>query len=69
MKQFIDTTGGLWFQGKLVNKVVAAFTSAQNTYGGQESTLFDIPILNHRNDQAKLPEKYNQSLVEDKNYG
>lgn len=38
-KQFIDTTGGLWFQGKLANKVVSAFTSAQNPHGGQESTL------------------------------
>lgn len=38
-KQFIDTTGGLWFQGKLANKAVSAFTSAQNPHGGQESTL------------------------------
>ena len=28
MKQFLDTTGGLWFNGKLVNKVVSAMTSA-----------------------------------------
>ena len=42
MKQFIDTTGGLWFQGKLANKVVAAFTSAQNAHGGQESTLLAL---------------------------
>jgi len=42
MKQFIDTTGGLWFQGKLANKVVAAFTSAQNPHGGQESTLLAL---------------------------
>lgn len=42
MKQFIDSTGGLWFQGKLANKVVAAFTSAQNAHGGQESTLLAL---------------------------
>lgn len=30
MRQFLDTTGGLWFRGKLVNKVVSAMTSAQN---------------------------------------
>lgn len=42
MKQFIDTTGGLWFQGKLANKVAAAFTSAQNPHGGQESTLLAL---------------------------
>lgn len=42
MKQFIDTTGGIWMQGKLANKVVAAFTSAQNTHGGQESTILAL---------------------------
>jgi len=39
LKQFLDSTGGLWFQGKLANKVVSAMTSAQNAHGGQESTL------------------------------
>jgi len=39
MKQFIDTLGGLWFTGKLANKGATAFTSAQNTHGGNESTL------------------------------
>lgn len=42
MKQFIDTTGGLWFQGKLANKVVSGFTSAQNPHGGQETTLLAL---------------------------
>lgn len=42
MKQFIDTTGPLWAQGKLSNKAVAAFTSAQNPHGGQESTLLAL---------------------------
>ncbi|MDR6225280.1 NAD(P)H:quinone oxidoreductase [Desmospora profundinema] len=39
MKQFLDTTGGLWFEGKLVNKVVSAMTSASNSHGGQEATV------------------------------
>lgn len=39
LKQFLDSTGGLWFNGKLVDKAVAGFTSAQNPHGGQESTL------------------------------
>ncbi|WP_216831336.1 NAD(P)H:quinone oxidoreductase [Alkalihalobacterium elongatum] len=42
LKQFIDTTGGLWFHGKLVNKVVSAMTSAQNPHGGQEATLLSL---------------------------
>lgn len=42
MKQFLDTTGGLWFQGKLINKVVSAMTSAQNDHGGQEATILSL---------------------------
>ena len=42
LKQFIDTVGGLWFQGKLADKVVGGFTSAQNAHGGQESTLLSM---------------------------
>ncbi|WP_078556780.1 NAD(P)H:quinone oxidoreductase [Bacillus alkalicellulosilyticus] len=42
MKQFLDTTGGLWFNGKLVNKVVSAMSSASNLHGGQEATILGI---------------------------
>lgn len=39
VQAFIDTTGGLWLQGKLANKVVTGMTSAANPHGGQESTI------------------------------
>jgi NAD(P)H dehydrogenase (quinone) len=42
LKGFIDSAGGLWFQGKLANKVYAGFTSAQNAHGGHESTLLAL---------------------------
>lgn len=42
LKQFIDTTGPLWAQGKLANKVVAAFAGAMNAHGGQESTILAL---------------------------
>jgi len=42
VKQFLDTTGGLWFHGKLANKVVSAMTSAQNAHGGQEQTILQL---------------------------
>lgn len=42
LKAFIDTTGGLWYQGKLADKVYAGFTSAANPHGGQESTLLAL---------------------------
>jgi len=42
MKQFFDTLGGLWFQGKLTNKVVSAMASAGNAHGGQEATILSL---------------------------
>lgn len=39
VKQFIDMQGGYWAQGKLMNKVVSAMSSAQNPHGGQEATV------------------------------
>ncbi|PZM66687.1 NAD(P)H:quinone oxidoreductase [Paenibacillus dendritiformis] len=42
MKQFLDTTGGLWAQGKLTNKVVSAMASAGNSHGGQEATILSL---------------------------
>ncbi|RAW00296.1 NAD(P)H:quinone oxidoreductase [Pseudochryseolinea flava] len=42
MKQFLDTTGGLWQSGKLANKVVTAMSSAVNPHGGQEETILAL---------------------------
>ncbi|WP_226682458.1 NAD(P)H:quinone oxidoreductase [Sutcliffiella horikoshii] len=42
MKQFLDTTGGLWAEGKLANKVASAMTSASNPHGGQEQTILNL---------------------------
>ena len=42
LKQFIDTTGPLWQQGKLAGKVYSAFTSSSTAHGGQESTLLSL---------------------------
>lgn len=44
MKQFLDTTGGVWAQGKLVNKVVSAMSSAGNPHGGQEATIQSLYV-------------------------
>lgn len=41
-QQFLDSTGGLWAQGKLANKTVSAMSSAQNAHGGQEATVLAI---------------------------
>ncbi|WP_030157983.1 NAD(P)H:quinone oxidoreductase [Glycomyces sp. NRRL B-16210] len=42
IKQFIDTTGPLWQQGKLIDKVMSTFTSTQTSHGGQESTILAL---------------------------
>ncbi|MCW3820497.1 NAD(P)H:quinone oxidoreductase [Micromonospora sp. DR5-3] len=39
LKQFIDTLGGLWAQGKLADKVYSGFTSSATLHAGQETTL------------------------------
>lgn len=39
LKQFLDTTGGLWAKGLLADKVYAAITSTGTSHGGQETTL------------------------------
>ncbi|MFB7495974.1 NAD(P)H:quinone oxidoreductase [Streptomyces sp. NPDC056161] len=42
LKQFIDTLGGLWAQGKLSDKVYSGFVTTATTHGGQESTLLAL---------------------------
>jgi NAD(P)H dehydrogenase (quinone) len=42
LKQFLDTTAGLWAAGELSDKPVTAFTSAINAHGGNESTLLAL---------------------------
>jgi NAD(P)H dehydrogenase (quinone) len=48
MKNFLDQTGGLWAQGKLIGKVGSIFTSTATQHGGQEATILTtIPVLLH----------------------
>ncbi|NNM63909.1 MAG: NAD(P)H:quinone oxidoreductase [Burkholderiales bacterium] len=39
MRNFLDQTGGLWQQGKLVGKVGSVFASTATQHGGQETTI------------------------------
>jgi NAD(P)H dehydrogenase (quinone) len=49
MKNFLDQTGGLWFQGKLVGKVGSVFSSSNTQHGGQESTILSThTVLLHQ---------------------
>lgn len=42
LKQYLDTLGPLWAQGKLANKVYVGFVSTSTKRGGQESTLLAL---------------------------
>src|SRR5262245_6175393 len=47
MKQFIDTTGGLWLKGELEDKATGVFTSTATIHGGQETTILTalVPLI------------------------
>ena len=42
LKQFIDTLGGLWAAGRLVDKVYSGFVSSATAHAGQEATLLSL---------------------------
>lgn len=39
MRNFLDQTGGLWAEGKLIGKVGSVFASTATQHGGQETTI------------------------------
>jgi NAD(P)H dehydrogenase (quinone) len=49
MRNFLDQTGGLWMEGKLVGKPGSVFTSTASQHGGQETTItsFHTTLLHH----------------------
>lgn len=57
MRNFLDQTGGLWAQGKLIGKVGSVFASTATQHGGQESTIlsFHTTLLHHGMVIAGLP--------------
>lgn len=42
LKAYIDSLGGLWFQGKLNGKVGSVFGSTSSKHGGNEATLLSL---------------------------
>jgi NAD(P)H dehydrogenase (quinone) len=63
LKQFLDSAGPLWAQGKLANKVVAAFTGAGNVHGGQESTLLALYNTMYHWGVAIVPAGYTDPVI------
>jgi NAD(P)H dehydrogenase (quinone) len=44
MRNFLDSLGGLWSEGKLADKAYAGFTSSNTAHGGQETTLLTLYV-------------------------
>ena len=42
LKQFLDTAGSLWQEGKLADKPVTTFVSSAERHGGQEATILSL---------------------------
>lgn len=63
LKQFIDTTGGLWQQGTLANKAATGFASAYNAHGGNESTILALYNTFHHWGSIIVPPGYVDPVV------
>jgi NAD(P)H dehydrogenase (quinone) len=65
MANFWDQTGGLWFGGKLVGKLGAAFTSTASQHGGNETTLHSIltNLIHHGMVVTGLPYAFQGQLT------
>ncbi|GAB3310831.1 NAD(P)H:quinone oxidoreductase [Epidermidibacterium keratini] len=63
LKQFIDTTGGLWQQGTLAGKPVTTFVSAINRHGGAEATILSLNNVFYHWGSILVPPGYTDSAV------
>ena len=60
LKEFLDTTGGLWSRGLLADKVGTAFTSASTGHGGLESTILAMNNVLYHWGSLVLPLGYGE---------
>jgi NAD(P)H dehydrogenase (quinone) len=63
LKQFLDTSGGLWAKGKLADKAATAFAGASYAHGGQELTLMTIYNVMYRLGAIIVPPGYTDFSV------
>ncbi len=59
---FIATTGRLWQQGKLADKVYTAFTAANTFHGGHEATLLALGHVFHHWGGIIVPPGYTDPI-------
>ncbi|MDK2975342.1 MAG: hypothetical protein PWP08_1713 [Methanofollis sp.] len=67
MRQFFDSTGGLWSEGALAGKIGSVFTSSSCQHGGQETTIITtmVTLLHHGMILAGLPYTFGQQCRSD----
>ncbi|GAA2083609.1 NAD(P)H:quinone oxidoreductase [Aeromicrobium halocynthiae] len=58
LKQFIDTTSGIWNEGVMVGKGATGFTSSYELHGGQETTLVALYNVMHHWGTVIVPTGY-----------
>ena len=63
LKQFLDTTGGLWAEGALSDKPVTVFTSADNPHGGLEATVLSLSNVFYHWGSVLVPPGYTDPAV------
>jgi len=63
LKQFIDTAGGLWQEGKLSDKPVTTFVSSAEQHGGQESTILSLNNVFYHWGAVIVPLGYTDDIV------
>jgi NAD(P)H dehydrogenase (quinone) len=71
LKQYIDQLGGMWWEGKLADKVYAGFVSASTLHGGHESTLLALYNSVHHFGGILVPPGYTDpsKLIDGNPYG
>ncbi|MDY6836003.1 MAG: NAD(P)H:quinone oxidoreductase [Chloroflexota bacterium] len=71
MKLFLDTTGPLWIQGKLLSKVGAVFCTNSTLHSGKESTLLSmmIPLFHHGMIIVGVPQNVPETATAGSFYG
>ncbi len=67
MRQFLDSTGALWLNGKLIGKPGSVIASSNTQHGGQESTIlsFHTTLLHHGMIVVGLPYSFKGQMTTD----
>ena len=58
LKNFLDQTGPLWAEGKLIGKAAGFFTGAQTMHGGHESTILGMATYAYHHGMVIVPAGY-----------